>query len=102
MRRALRADAPSPGSRSAGAATSAISKSPPGATMTPSKPSSAWIRTLALPFHVRLHWLPVNASWLDQIEIVFGELQRKVLTPNDVRVQNPVPFETEVIGRPTS
>jgi hypothetical protein len=43
----------------------------------------AWIRTLDLPFSVRLHWLPVNASWLDQIEIVFSELQRKVLTPND-------------------
>jgi hypothetical protein len=30
-----------------------------------------------------LHWLPVNASWLDQIEIVFSELQRKALKPND-------------------
>ena len=36
-----------------------------------------------LPFPVHLHWLPVNASWLDQIEIVFSELQRKALTPND-------------------
>ena len=27
--------------------------------------------------------MPVNASWLDQIEIVFSELQRKALTPND-------------------
>jgi DDE superfamily endonuclease len=43
----------------------------------------AWIGGLALPFRVNLHWLPVNASWLDQIEIVFSELQRKALTPND-------------------
>jgi hypothetical protein len=41
-----------------------------------------WISALALPFPVHLHWLPVNASWLDQIEIVFSELQRKALTPN--------------------
>ena len=27
--------------------------------------------------------LPVHASWLDQIEIYFSILQRKVLTPND-------------------
>jgi hypothetical protein len=50
----------------------------------------AWIRTLDLPFSVRLHWLPVNASWLDQIEIVFSELQRKVLTPNDFSSTNQV------------
>ncbi len=43
----------------------------------------AWITSLGLPFLVHLHWLPVNASWLDQIEIVFSELQRKALTPND-------------------
>lgn len=42
-----------------------------------------WLRTLGLPFDVRLHWLPVHASWLDQIEIVFSGLQRKVLKPND-------------------
>jgi hypothetical protein len=36
-----------------------------------------------LRFQVRLHWLPVHASWLDQIEIVFSVLQRKVLMPND-------------------
>jgi len=27
--------------------------------------------------------LPVHASWLNQIEIVFSVFQRKVLTPND-------------------
>jgi hypothetical protein len=42
-----------------------------------------WIISLGLPFPVHLQWLPVNASWLDQIEIVFSELQRKALTPND-------------------
>ena len=39
--------------------------------------------SLGLPFPVHLHWLPVNASWLDQIEIVFSDLQRKAITPND-------------------
>jgi DDE superfamily endonuclease len=53
-----------------------------GSTHAP-KRLSAWITTLELPFPVHLHWLPVNASWLDQIEIVFSELQRKALTPND-------------------
>jgi DDE superfamily endonuclease len=32
----------------------------------------------------RLVHLPVHASWLDQIEIYFSILQRKVLTPNDL------------------
>ena len=27
--------------------------------------------------------LPTHASWLNQIEIVFSIIQRKVLTPND-------------------
>ena len=27
--------------------------------------------------------LPVHASWLDQVEICFSVVQRKVLTPND-------------------
>jgi hypothetical protein len=29
--------------------------------------------------------LPVHASWLNQVEIVFSVVQRKVLTPNDFR-----------------
>ena len=29
--------------------------------------------------------LPVHASWLNQIEIYFSILQRKLLTPNDFR-----------------
>jgi hypothetical protein len=32
---------------------------------------------------LRLVHLPVHASWLNQIEIVFSIIQRKVLTPND-------------------
>jgi hypothetical protein len=44
---------------------------------------AGWLTSLGLPFPVHLHWLPVNASWLDQIEIVFSDLQRKALTPND-------------------
>jgi DDE superfamily endonuclease len=51
-----------------------------GSTHPPKRPF-AWIMSLGLPFPVHLHWLPVNASWLDQIEIVFSELQRKA--PND-------------------
>jgi hypothetical protein len=53
-----------------------------GSTHAP-KRLPAWLTSLNLPFPVHLHWLPVNASWLDQIEIVFSELQRKALTPND-------------------
>ena len=33
---------------------------------------------------LRLIHLPVHASWLNQIEIVFSIVQRKVLTPNDI------------------
>ena len=32
----------------------------------------------------RLVHLPVRASWLDQVEIFFSILQRRVLTPNDL------------------
>jgi len=58
-----------------------------GSTHAP-KQIRGWIRSLQLPFTVRLHWLPINASWLDQVEIVFSPLERKVLTPThftDVR-----------------
>lgn len=34
-------------------------------------------------FSVEVIWLPKYASWLDQIEIWFSILQRKLLTPND-------------------
>ncbi len=53
-----------------------------GSTHAP-KQLAAWLRSLGLCFDVRIHWLPVRASWLDQIEIVFSVLQRKVLMPND-------------------
>jgi hypothetical protein len=33
--------------------------------------------------NLRLIHLPVHASWLNQIEILFSIIQRKVLTPND-------------------
>ncbi len=32
---------------------------------------------------IQSYWLPKNASWLDQIEIWFSILQRKLLKPND-------------------
>src|SRR5712692_6505757 len=32
--------------------------------------------------HFQVHWLPANASWLDQLEIWFSVLQRKHLQPN--------------------
>lgn len=43
---------------------------------------AGWIASLVLGFEVKLHWLPVHASWLDQIEIVFSQIQKQVLTPN--------------------
>ena len=36
----------------------------------------------AYPNAVLVH-TPVNASWLNQVEVYFSLLQRKVLTPND-------------------
>jgi hypothetical protein len=33
--------------------------------------------------NIRLVHLPVHASWLNQVEIYFSVIQRKVLTPND-------------------
>jgi hypothetical protein len=32
---------------------------------------------------LRLVHLPVHASWLNQVEIYFSVIQRKILTPND-------------------
>jgi transposase len=34
------------------------------------------------PLTIEVVWLPTNASWLDQIEIWFSVLQRKLLQPN--------------------
>jgi transposase len=46
----------------------------------------ASIRRLEGAWHnLRLIHLPVHASWLNQIEIYLSVVQRKVLSPNDVR-----------------
>jgi hypothetical protein len=46
---------------------------------------AAWLREQrkehAWPFPIRVFWLPIYASWLDQMEIWFSILQRKALTP---------------------
>ncbi|RLA96666.1 MAG: IS630 family transposase, partial [Deltaproteobacteria bacterium] len=34
------------------------------------------------PLTIEVYWLPKNASWLNQIEIWFSTLQRKLLQPN--------------------
>lgn len=47
------------------------------------KQLGTWLASLALPFAVRLYWLPKYASWLDQVEIIFSKLQRDLLTPSD-------------------
>lgn len=39
--------------------------------------------TLGGRLTIQVYWLPRNASWLDQIEIWFSILQRKLLHPND-------------------
>jgi len=43
----------------------------------------AQIQANAWPLTIEVIWLPTNASWLDQIEIWFSLLQRKLLQPND-------------------
>ena len=56
-----------------------------GTTHAP-KQLQAWldtqIQTRDWPLTIEVVWLPPNASWLDQIEIWFSRLQRKVLQPN--------------------
>jgi len=46
----------------------------------------AWAEELAAQpegkLAMQLYWLPVNTSWLDQIEIWFSILQRQLLQPN--------------------
>ncbi len=57
-----------------------------GTTHAP-KQLEGWLREQILlhawPLNIEVYWLPTNASWLDQIEIWFSVLQRKVLQPND-------------------
>jgi transposase len=45
------------------------------------KQIESWIAAQRLAFVVKIHWLPINASWLDQVEIIFSPLQRKALRP---------------------
>jgi transposase len=56
-----------------------------GSTHAP-KRFTRWLeeQSLALdkPLAFQVYWLPTNASWLDQIEIWFSLLQRKLLQPN--------------------
>ncbi len=51
-----------------------------------SKQLPRWVKELATTLDgkltMQLYWLPPNASWLDQIEIWFSLLQRKLLQPN--------------------
>ena len=51
-----------------------------------SKQLPQWVQELAMTSEgklaMQLYWLPTNASWLDQIEIWFSLLQRKLLQPN--------------------
>ena len=50
------------------------------------KQLTRWLEEQVLALHgqltLQVMWLPVNASWLDQIEICFSVLQRKLLQPN--------------------
>ncbi|MDQ5851524.1 MAG: IS630 family transposase [Chloroflexota bacterium] len=50
------------------------------------KQFEAWLRkeiaARGWEMEVEVAWLPTNASWLDQIEIWFSVLQRKLLQPN--------------------
>ncbi|MCJ7435665.1 MAG: IS630 family transposase [Anaerolineales bacterium] len=56
-----------------------------GTTHAP-KQLETWLQTQAhlnnWPLTIQVYWLPTNASWLDQIELWFSVLQRKLLTPN--------------------
>ena len=53
-----------------------------GSTHAP-KQLGSWIASLALACEVRIYWVPTHASWLDQVEIIFSQVPRDVLTPND-------------------
>ncbi len=49
---------------------------------------NTWL-TATFPNAIAVH-LPIHASWLNQIEIYFSILQRKALTPNDLKTTNEV------------
>lgn len=50
-------------------------------------------------FTVQVVWLPTYASWLDQIEIWFSILQRKLLTPNHFPNKETLHYSTTGIYR---
>src|SRR5215831_4186500 len=56
-----------------------------GPTQAP-KQVERWLQEQAQEQHwgltFQVYWLPTNASWLDQLEIWFSVLQRKLLQPN--------------------
>jgi len=56
-----------------------------GSTHAP-KQLARWVQELPTmsegKLSMQLYWLPVNASWLDQLEIWLSVLQRKLLQPN--------------------
>lgn len=57
-----------------------------GSTHAPKRLEQWWQEEMArreCPIKLKVYWLPPNASWLDQIEIWFSILQRRLLTPND-------------------
>ena len=44
---------------------------------------ATWLKENFPKVEIAVHWLPVRSSWLNQIEIFFGILQRQALMPND-------------------
>jgi len=44
---------------------------------------ATWLNENYPNVEIVVHWLPVRSSWLNQIEIFFGILQRQALMPND-------------------
>jgi transposase len=57
----------------------------------------ASVRRLEGAWHnLRLIYLPVHASWLNQVEIYFSVVQRKVVAPNDFR--DPAELEQRLLG----
>jgi transposase len=52
-----------------------------GSTHAP-KPWGPWMASLALSCAVTLDWLPTQARGLEQVELIFSQGQRDLLTPN--------------------
>ena len=47
------------------------------------KQLASWLASLELSLEVRLYGLPTYASGLDQVELIFSQVQRAVLRPSD-------------------